>query len=377
MGEHPPIDKGRLLATFLDLARIDSPSGSEAACAAWCAQALRAAGCDVRFDQSAAKTGSDTGNLLAVLPGTAPATLVLSAHLDCVDPCEGVEPVVEAGIITSAGDTVLGADDKAGLAAAIECVRTMSVSKTPRPTIRCVFTVQEEVGLRGAKAMDPADYSGDVCLVLDADGEPGGIVVAAPTHLTFSAEFTGRTAHAGVSPEKGISAIGMAAEAIARLPIGRVDELSTANVGTIEGGTATNVIAGKTYVTGECRSIDRARAEELRDEMDRVIHAAALDAGGEVDVAWNLEYNGFVLSETDDVVELVAAACADIGIVPRTFVTGGGSDANIMAAEGVPTVALSCGMTGVHGASESLAVRDLERLAELCVAVAARMAQAD
>ncbi|TLM98071.1 MAG: M20/M25/M40 family metallo-hydrolase, partial [Actinobacteria bacterium] len=228
----------RLLATFLDLVRIYGPSGSEAPVAAYCARALEEAGCEVRFDDSAVVTGSDTGNLIAQLRGDAPATLVLSAHLDTVEPAGGVEPVVRGGVVLSAGDTILGADDKAGLAAAIECVRRLAESDGPRPNVRCVFTVQEEVGLTGAKALDPVDAQGDLCLVLDADGAPGGIVIGAPTHYTFTARFTGRAAHAGVRPEDGISAIAMAAWAIARLPIGRIDEMTTANVGTVHGGTA-------------------------------------------------------------------------------------------------------------------------------------------
>ena len=372
----PPIDEARLLATFLTLVRIDSPSGSEGACASWCAEALAEAGCTITYDDSAAITGSDVGNLIATLPGSIDATLVLSAHLDCVDPGEGVEPVVDGGVVRSAGPTILGADDKAGIAAAIECVRVLAASGAARPTVKCVFTVQEEVGLRGAKALDPETVSGDVCLVLDADGAPGGIVVAAPTHYTFAAEYVGVAAHAGVSPEKGLSAIAMAAAAISRLPIGRVDEVSTANVGTVEGGTATNVIAAKARVTGECRSIDRARVETLRERIDAVLTRAASDHGGTVDVHWNLEYEGFSLADDAPVVTLVRSACHDVGLEARTFVTGGGSDANVLAAAGVPTVALSCGMEGVHGTDERIEVAALEALARLCVAVAWRMGPA-
>lgn len=373
MPGRPPIDPDRLLATFLDLVRVDSPSGSEGACASRCAEALAEAGCEVVFDDSARVTGSDVGNLIATLPGTAPGVLVLSAHMDCVDPGLGVEPVIEDGYVRSAGPTILGADDKAGLAAAIECVRALAQSSVAHPAVKCVFTVQEEVGLKGAKALDPSSVTGDACLVLDADGAPGGIVVAAPTHYTFVADYHGVAAHAGVSPEEGRSAIVMAAEAITRLPVGRVDELSTANVGTIEGGSATNVIAARARVTGECRSIDRARVEELRAQMEHTLTSAAHARGGSCEVRWNLEYEGFSLSEDAPIVALVRGACEDVGLVARTFVTGGGSDANVIAAHGVPTVALSCGMEGVHGTDERIEVSALESLARLCVAVAVRM----
>ncbi|PKQ16212.1 MAG: peptidase, partial [Actinobacteria bacterium HGW-Actinobacteria-7] len=165
-----PKTSPRLLSTFLDLVRIYSPSGSEADCASYCAAALRDAGCTVRFDDSAQATGSNTGNLIAVLPGTVPATLVVSAHMDVVEPCLGVEPVVQDGRVFSAGETVLGGDDKSGLAVAIECVRHFSESGEPHPTVKCVFTVKEEVGLVGAKQLGAEDVAGDLCLVLDAAG---------------------------------------------------------------------------------------------------------------------------------------------------------------------------------------------------------------
>lgn len=363
----------RLLTTFLELVRIPSPSGSEAKCAAYCEEALTAAGCSVRFDDSAAHTGSDTGNLIATLPGTAQGTLVLSAHMDVVEPCYGIEPVVADGRVFSAGETVLGSDDKAGIAAAIECVRRLAQSPEPHPTVVCVFTVQEEVGLVGAKRLTAQDVAGDLCLVLDAAGAPGGIVIGAPTHYTFEAVFTGRAAHAGVEPEKGVSAILMASDAIRSMMLGRLDECTTANIGRIEGGGATNIVASTTLVTGECRSLDRERVEAVRQAMDAQLRSAASRHGGSVDVVWSLEYEGFSLPGDAPVLEIVRHACDDLGLVASTFSTGGGSDANVISALGVPTLALSCGMTGVHGTSEEILVADLETLASLCVAVARRL----
>lgn len=376
MSVSDPATDARLLETFLDLVRIDSPSGREAAVAAYCADALSEAGCRVRFDDSASETGSDCGNLIAVLDGDVEATLVLSAHMDCVDPCEGVVPEIREGVVISAGDTVLGADDKAGLAAAIECVRRVADMTGPRPTVRCVFTVQEEIGLTGAKMLAEEDVAGDLCLVLDGDGNPGGIVIGAPTHYTFRARFEGTPSHAGVRPEAGRSAVRMAAEAIIEMPHGRLDEHTTANVGSIEGGRATNVVPGSAAVTGECRSLDRERVEEVRAAMTTAMETAARDGGGTVDVEWDLAYEGFMVDENDERVRIVAAACEDAGIVPRTFFTGGGSDANVLAALGVPALVLSCGMDGVHGTSESILVSDLEALCRLCVAVVERMGRA-
>lgn len=363
----------RALDTFLDLARISSPTGHERGVAEYAAKALAEAGCDVRFDDTRAVTGSDTGNLIATLPGTAPGMIVaLSAHMDCVDPCEGVTPVIEAGVIRTSGETVLGGDDKVGVAAVIEAIRRVSVSNEPHAALRVLFTVSEEQGLIGAKALTADDAASDVCLVLDADGPVGGIVTAAPTQYSFEARFIGRAAHAGVEPEKGVSAIRMAADAIGRMELGRLDERTTANIGTIEGGSATNVVAPACTVTGECRSLDRERVEQVRTAMDAALHGAAAAQGGTVDVTWVLAYEGFDVAADAAVCALVETACADIGVAPRRFATGGGSDGNVIAALGVPTLVLSSGMSKVHTTDEELEVAELERLADLLVAIARR-----
>ncbi len=362
------------LELFLDLARIDSPTREEGAVAAFCAEKLSAIGFDVRLDDSADVTGSDTGNLIAELPGTSGRTLVLSAHMDCVEPCRGVEPLVRDGFVTSAGETVLGADDKVGIAVIIAVARAFAAADGPRPTLRVVLTVQEEIGLRGAKALDPSVLDADLCVVLDAEGVPGTMIVGAPTHYTFVASFEGRAAHAGVAPEQGVNAILMATRAVAAMEIGRLDGSTTANVGTIEGGSATNVVPDRVRLTGECRSLDRPRVEEVKRCMDSAMRTAAKEAGGGVDVEWTLEYESFALETDDPAVVLVSEACRDAGLTPAFKTTGGGSDANIMAAHGVPTVALSCGMTGVHSSDEAIAIADIDALARLVAAIVARMA---
>ena len=366
----------RLLETFLDLVRIESPPGFEAVTATYCARELEAAGCRVWFDDSAKKTGSDTGNLIAELPGTTPGVLALSAHLDVVEPCRGIHPVITDGVIRSAGETILGADDRAGLAATIETIRRFAENGRPHPAIRAIFTVQEEIGLHGAKRLHDADIACDLCLVLDAEGAPGGVVVGAPTHYTFIAVFEGLSCHAGVAPEKGVNAITMAAEAIAGMKLGRLDARSTANVGSVTGGRATNVVAARCEITGECRSLDRDRVEAIKAEMDSIMRAAAEKAGGSVDIAWCLEYEGFEFPEDGPEATLVFAAIRDAGCEPRTYFTGGGSDANVLAALGIPAVALACGMSGVHGTDEQITVTDLQSLTSICEAVATRIAQA-
>lgn len=367
----------RLLDTFLDLVRIPSPTFRERAVAEYVAPALREAGCSVRFDESRERTGADIGNLIAHVPGTVPGAprIAFSAHMDCVQPCEGVDPVVADGIVRSAGPTILGGDDKVGIAAIIEAVRRVSERDLPHGDIIILLTVAEEQGLVGAKALSAEDAAADLCLVLDAAGPVGGIVTAAPTHYTFAATFMGRAAHAGVEPEKGASAIRMAASAIQRMELGRLDEKTTANIGVIDGGTATNVVAASCTLTGECRSLDAVRIEEVRAAMDAALHAGADEHGGSVSVVWNLEYRGFTMAEDAAQVAVVRAACEDIGVSTSLFATGGGSDGNVLAALGTPTLVLSTGMSQVHTVDEELEVAELERLADLLVAVVRRAAE--
>ncbi|MDR2106608.1 MAG: M20/M25/M40 family metallo-hydrolase [Coriobacteriales bacterium] len=421
----------RLLDTFLELVRIDSPSLREAEVAAWCQAALEQAGCTVRFDDSATQTGSDTGNLIAILPAkgdaaegagsvttstpssalstpaprdnSAPA-LYFSAHMDTVSPGEGIEPVISDGIIRSAGATVLGGDDKVGVAAIIELVRTLAESDKPHPAVGVLLSVGEEIGLRGARAMNLDAGNGEPCFVLDANGSPGVVIIGAPFHYLFTATFSGRAAHAGIEPEKGISAIALASKAVLGMELGRLDEHTTANVGTISGGNAFNIVPDTCVVTGEFRAMGEARALEVKAQIGAAIdaaigepvegsgvseaHAASeTDATSETDAAhngaatsgstdvpsvtveWEEEYRGFSVSASDPLVQLVLSEARALGFPAQALVTGGGSDANIFAEKGLRPLVLGTGMTNVHSPSESLAVKDLEDLTRLCIAL--------
>jgi tripeptide aminopeptidase len=392
VGTGAGINAGRLLDTFLELVRIDSPSLEEAAVAAYCKQALEDAGCVVRFDDSAAATGSNTGNLIATLPAKSggvradaggagavsgggvgadggPAKLYFSAHMDCVGPCEGIEPTVVDGVIRSAGDTILGGDDRVGLAAVIELVRTLAETDRPHPEVGILFSTAEEIGLRGAHALDEDGFAGEPCFVLDANGSPGVAVIGAPFHYLFMARFTGKAAHAGIEPEKGLSAISLASQAIGAMQLGRLDEHTTANVGTIDGGTAFNVVPESCVVTGEFRAMDDQRISEVKAQLTAALEGAVQDCEGSVEITWTEEYPGFYLQEDDPLVRLVLDEATALGLPAQTVITGGGSDANVFAVKGLRPLVLGTGMTDVHSMDESLAVADLEAIARLCVAL--------
>ena len=360
----------RLLDLFCEIVRIESPSRHEAAMAARCADELRGLGFSVRFDDSAAQTGADTGNLVAHLPGTAPGHVVLAAHMDTVQPCAGIEPVVEDGVVRSAGDTILSADDKAGVAAILEGVRSVVEEGAPRPDVTVLLTTCEELHLLGSGALAPdALPAGAPCYVLDADGAPGTVITGAPCHWTLEAVFAGRASHAGVVPEAGISAIQMAAVAIGAMPLGRIDEATTANIGVIAGGRETNVVPEACMLRGECRSLYPERAEAQKAAMTVALEQAAARFGGTVGIDWTPSYGAVLYDEDDALVQAAARAARAAGLEPCFRHDGGGSDANVLAARGVRAVTLGVGMTAFHSPEEHISVADLEGTARLVEAL--------
>lgn len=384
----------RIIDSFVEMAGIYSPTYHEAFMARYLENKLTELGFAVYVDDTAHLTGSDTGNVIGRLAGTAPGHVSFSAHMDTVEPCDGIECVItnrevegeECEVIASAGDTILSADDKAGLAAIIEGITRAIESGIPRPDITVVFTTGEEKGLLGASALSadafawPGSEGGEgkrhpfACFVLDAGGHPGTIVAASPAHYLMNATFKGRAAHAGAAPEEGISAIEMAACAIAAMPLGRIDEKTTANIGTIEGGSAMNVVAAQCSIVGECRSHDDAALEAQRSAMDSACREAAKRFGGELDITWKLEYPRTVLAE-GGVTELkLRRAIEAAGMSASLQVTGGGSDANVLGALGVDAVAVGIGMAEYHTCDEYIKVADLEGSARLVEAIIAEYA---
>lgn len=438
----------RLIESFYSLISIESPSWHERDMAQRCERELASMGFAVTFDDSASETGSDTGNLIALLPGTVEGRIMFSSHMDTVKPCSGIEPVImrrivdgeEVEVICSAGQTILSADDKAGIAAIFEGVQSVVEANAPRPDIVVLLTTCEEQSLLGSSALKSDVFSADAfpvlssskkrtdvsretfstgrkrtesepaptpaptlmpepasilapasssasipapapapvpCFVLDADGRPGSIVVGAPFHYTMRATFTGRAAHAGVEPEAGASAIQMAAHAISHMPLGRIDERTTANVGVVDGGTAVNVVAAQCRIEGECRSLYEDRVEAQRRAMTEACQSAAASFGGKVDVEWVLDYPGILFDADAPIVRRLSRAIEAAGLEVRKTISGGGADANVLSAKGVEAITLGVGMTNFHSTDEYIAVRDLEDAARLVEAIIAEYAQAE
>jgi tripeptide aminopeptidase len=359
-----------VLALFLELARIPSPPGRERAVADRVSEYLGRVGVDVEEDDAGERIGSTAGNLLARLPATEGGTAVFfCAHLDTVPPTDAIEPVVADGVVTNARETILGADNKAAVAAMLSAVRRIGEERRPHAGVELLFTPKEETGLEGAKELDDARLAARVGFVYDHAGPIGEVVLAAPSSTAIDAVFHGRAAHAGMHPEEGRSAISAAARALADLRLGRIDEETTANVGTVRGGTARNVVPDRCEIEAEARSCDeRKLAELVREMLDSFAFAASIGEC-ELETALEEKYRGYRFRSDDAPVRLAYAALARSGFDPRGIAAGGGADANVFNARGRACANLANGMTRIHSADERIAVSDLESMVEVTLEI--------
>jgi len=328
-------------------------------------------GMEVTEDKAGEKIGGNCGNVLAYIEGTVPGapTIMLSAHMDCVEPCGGIEPQLKDGIITSVGDTILGGDDKAGIAAILEALRMINEQKIQHGPIQVVFTVAEEGGLNGAKMMDPSLLKADFGYALDSGGAPGEIITMAPGQNSITAIIHGKKAHAGIAPEDGINSIVVAGIALAEMNYGRIDFETTANIGIITGGNATNIVPDKVEVRCEARSRNMEKLAAQTNHMQETFQRVAIENGARAEVIVKESYGPYVLTEDAPVVVLAVKATQSINLIPQIEATGGGSDANFFNNYGVPTAVLGVGMSKVHTADEYIKEVDLYNSAELVVAL--------
>jgi tripeptide aminopeptidase len=355
---------------FLELAAIPSPPGEERAVADVVVRYLRGLGLEPDEDGCGPQIGSTAGNVYARLERTAGGTpIFLCAHMDTVPPDGELEPVVEDGVVRNAGGTILGGDNKAAITAMLEGVRRVLAEGVPHPGIELVFTPKEEVGLIGANAFDHDWLRAQVGYVYDQEGAMGEVILGAPWSRALEVRFHGRSAHAGMAPEEGRSAIQAAAKAIADLRLGRIDELTTANVGTISGGTAGNVVPEWCTFLAEARCHDEAKLGDFVQEMLDAFSFAATETDCDVETTMRKSYDGYRLKRDEPAVALAATAFASCGIEPRYGLSGGGADANVFNDRGRRCVNLSHGVFGFHTPDEHVSVTDLETMVDVTVAL--------
>jgi tripeptide aminopeptidase len=365
---------GGLGETFVRLCEIPSPSGREAAVAAYVRSELERMGLEVVEDDTAAETGAACGNLLARLAGPDGArTVMLCAHLDTVPVADRIEVELADGWYRNRREAILGADDKAGVAVLLELARRCARGGTP---VGCelVFTTGEEVGLRGAHAFDVAALRSEFGFVLDHAAPVGRLVVAAPTYYHVHADFRGRSAHAGIRPEEGRSAIAAAARAIGDMRLGRIDDETTANVGVIAGGTAANVVPESCTLEAEVRSLDDTRASEGVREMLGAITYAASAADVDVDTTVEEHFRAYRIPDDHPAVAIAAAALRDSAVAPVLIATGGGSDASAFAAKGLSCVNVAVGVELNHTPDERISERSLQTTLDVALRILERAA---
>lgn len=368
------IDQKRLIGTFIDLVKINSPSKHERGIVDYLRPKLEELGFDVEEDGTGEKIGGNAGNLIATKNGNAKngVRLFFSAHMDTVEPTDQLELITtEDGTIHTGGKTILGADCKAGIASTLEAVRAAIESNVPFRSIQMVYSVAEEIGLMGARELDPEKIKADIGYVFDTEKPVAGIVVSAPSHENLLIRIFGKAAHAGIHPEDGVSAILAASRAIANMKLGRIDAETTANIGVISGGKARNVIPDYVEIRAEARSRNEEKLAAQVEHMVRTFHDGAKEIGADIDIEVTHEYTTYRWMPDDAPIKLATAACNAIGITPKLVEAGGGSDANVFNEKGIPSVVVGVGYEGAHSKDERIAIADLTKAAEFALALIA------
>jgi tripeptide aminopeptidase len=370
-------ERERLNATFAELCRIESPSGDERGCADYLLAQLHELGLDPEEDGAGPAAAANAGNLYARVPGQGPRSLMLCAHMDTVPPTAPIAPVLVDGGWENAGQGILGADNKAAVAVMLELGRRLRLApEPPEVGLELVFTVSEENGLHGAKAFDVTRLHSEFGFVFDHASPIGEIIVASPTYQRITAEIHGRAAHAGVHPEQGRSAIIAAARAIAAMPLGRLDDETTANVGTIAGGTAANVVPERCRLEGEVRGLDDRRVEQAVTTIVDQLQDAADGAECDLDVTVERMFKGYRVAARAPHLQLAERALSACGYQPRPVPTGGGSDANAFVAAGFTCANLANGTERAHQPTERVSVDALEGMFEVAIALLQEAARA-
>lgn len=363
------VNQNRILDNFKSLVSLDSPSFNERLVCNWIKDYLKSIDITAEEDNAGEIIGGTTGNLYAFVEGSINADPVLfSSHMDTVEPSKGKKAIVHPdGKITSDGTTVLGSDDLAGVVAILEGLTQLKEQNIPHRPIEILFTVCEETHGGGAAAFDYGKIKSKVAYVFDMDGAPGSAASSAPSILTYTVKFRGKSAHAGFEAEKGIHAIKAAAKAVSLIPCGNIEEGVTANVGIIKGGKATNIVPDYCEITGEIRSFDPSKVESKIDEVLSICKTAAEEIGAEIEETHSVEIKAFSTPDDTETVKRFKKVCGDMGLSGRTYPTFGGSDANTYAQYGIESIVAATGMNNCHACNEYTTVDELTLAAELAL----------
>lgn len=356
-----PVAEERVVETFLTLARLDGPSGAERDVATYLEHALTGLGFTIRYDGAGAALGGNCGNMVAWWEGTRPAAtpLFFSAHMDTVLPTAGLRPVIRDGTIYSDGTTILGADDRAAIAAYLEGVRAIQTSRRPCGPIELIFTVNEQPGLLGSRHLDFSLVRSRAGFVFDSSGDVGQIITRGPYSTRLRWRIAGKPAHLGLAPEDGVSAILIAGEAVTAMRLGRVDDQTVANIGTIRGGRLASIIPDEVDMVGEVRSFSAEGLRVQLDAMAAAVDTAARRRGGTAEVTLEKKYLGWDLPHDSPHVQVAVRAARRASLTPYFAETLGGADTNIFIEHGLTCLTLGNGFRKIHSFEEHVSAANL------------------
>ena len=365
------VNEKRLVESFVELVKIDSVSREEKKIADFLVIKLKDLGLKVVVDQAGEKVKSNSGNIIAHLKGNIKKAtpIMFSAHMDTVVPGKNIKPICDGEKIVSDGKTILGADDKAAIAAILESLHIIKEKNISHGDIEIVFSICEEIGLYGAKNLDLSQLKSKIGFILDAGGQVGGITTSAPSQNSIEFIIRGKASHAGAEPEKGINAIQVAGFALSRMKLGRIDEETTTNIGVISGGKATNIVPDKVTLKGEVRSRNEEKLEKYTEQLKKIAEDTAQEFKAKAEIKINKEYDCYNLSSDDRTVKIAIKAAKKIGLLPSFHASGGGSDVNVFNKKGLPSVALAIGMEKVHTVDEYILVKNLKNTAEYILSI--------
>jgi tripeptide aminopeptidase len=365
------INKDRLVRNFVTMVGVPSTSGQEGQFRDLLKEYFQKMGLTAEEDEAGSRLEGNSGNLLVKVPGSVAAPPILFAtHMDTVVPGTDIKAIIGPDlIIRSEGPTILGSDDKAGIASLLEAIEIIIEKSLPHPPLELLFTVSEEQGLLGAKNFDFRRLAASQGYALDSGGSPGTIVIKSPCQNEIEYKVYGRSAHAGINPEDGINAIQVMSKALAVMPCGRVDAETTCNFGIIKGGMARNVVAAECYVKGEARSLNRSKLNQLTAELIAIFTREVEANGGRVETEVTFLYPEITLEPEEDVVVRAVQAAKKLSLQPDLISTGGGSDASIISGHNIRCVNLGIGMNAVHTTEEFISIKDLINVSKLILGI--------
>lgn len=359
------INQKRLVNSFLEYVMIDSESRNELEMAKVLENELLALGFTVTYDDVGKTIGGNCGNLIAYKKGSKEGCVFFGAHMDTVTPGNHVQPIVDGDVIKSDGTTILGGDDKGGIVAIMEAVKTLHENNTEHPDIEIMFAVAEEVGLLGSRYVESSALKSKIGYVLDSGKDVGTIISSAPSETTLEIVIKGQPAHAGTDPEKGISAIMIASRAIDRMKLLRIDEETTANVGVINGGSATNIVTPEVFLKAEARSLNNEKLDVQIAHMKSCFEEAASHYGGTAEIKTLENYKTYQVDESCESVSRAMKAFEALNTKAVLLPTGGGSDVNNLRSKGIDCVNLAIGMKAAHTLEEHIHISDMVKISDV------------